>query len=615
MTEADRFVAVLGMALVHFLWQGAVIGATAALALRLLRDAAPQARYLVACLALAACVLAPLAGVVAALTPSPTATLPLPAGVEFTTGAWVPDASARGWLAPWLPWIVSAWAAGAGALSLRMAVGLLWIHALRRAWQPAEARAWQRRLDALAAKCSLARGVALRLVDRLDTPASAGWLRPVVLLPAAVAARMPVDLVEALLAHELAHIRRHDYLVNLLQGLAEAALFFHPVTWWLSRRIRIEREQVADQLAARAIDDPRRLAVALAQLAALQADMHPPMHARAHGVPCPHLAQAAHGGQLMSRIQSLVQPGRRATAGAFVLPFAGVVLAGLALYAHAQSPAATTPALEAPPPALQQALPASPVPRTTPAPAAVPVPAVSAGPVLPAPDARPARRFGSVESIRSDGDRETLRFEHDGRDYVIDDPATVARARAAWRDFEALTPRMEAMAAQMARHGEAMGAAQARMAAEHAARAARAADGTAIHEAAARVAALAMEQQGLALQQASLATRQSLAPDSERAAIERELAALDARMAELDARMEARDEALDAAGRALEESLAPLEALGEEMDEASRPMEALGHQMEALGHQHGVEAREATAKMLAVIEEAMARGLARPASD
>lgn len=79
---------------------------------------------------------------------------------------------------------------------------------------------------------------------------------------------MPPDLL-ALLAHELAHIRRHDYLVNLLQNVIEALLFFHPAVWWISR-VRLEREHIADDFAARQLGEPRRLALALSELERLQ---------------------------------------------------------------------------------------------------------------------------------------------------------------------------------------------------------------------------------------------------------------------------------------------------------------------------------------------------------
>src|SRR5690606_35692653 len=158
--------------------------------------------------------------------------------------------------------------------------------------------------------------VVLRMSEEGDSPVTAGWRRPVVLLPVALLARMPAELVEALIAHELAHIRRHDYLVNLLQGAVETLLFYHPVVWWLSRRIRIERELVADGLAAAALGEPRRLAVALSEL-----DRQAGVRSLA---PQTRYAPAAHGGHLMSRIRQLVRPQPRAIAKAAALPLIGL---------------------------------------------------------------------------------------------------------------------------------------------------------------------------------------------------------------------------------------------------------------------------------------------------
>ncbi len=113
-------------------------------------------------------------------------------------------------------------------------------------------------------------------------------------------------------------------LVNLLQGLAEALLFYHPVTWWLSHRIRDEREHVADRVAADATGEPRRLALALAALAEAQAaPRHLPQPALAAlGGPRPY------GGQLMSRIEHLVRPGRARSSGRLVFPLLGLAAAG-----------------------------------------------------------------------------------------------------------------------------------------------------------------------------------------------------------------------------------------------------------------------------------------------
>ena len=90
------------------------------------------------------------------------------------------------------------------------------------------------------------------------------------LLPMSALAGLSPLQVEAILAHELAHIRRHDYLVNLLQTLLETLLFYHPAVWWLSRQIRIEREHCCDDLAVSLCGDPVVYARALADLEELR---------------------------------------------------------------------------------------------------------------------------------------------------------------------------------------------------------------------------------------------------------------------------------------------------------------------------------------------------------
>ena len=84
----------------------------------------------------------------------------------------------------------------------------------------------------------------------VKVPTVIGWLRPVVLVPLCALSELSEDQLRAILAHELAHIRRNDYLVNLLQTLAETLLFYHPAVWWVSRCIRQERENCCDDVAA-----------------------------------------------------------------------------------------------------------------------------------------------------------------------------------------------------------------------------------------------------------------------------------------------------------------------------------------------------------------------------
>jgi len=330
----DAVVAAIGWALVHFFWQGAGIGLATAFALRLLRRARPHARYAVACAALILCVSLPGVGVVrnlpgrAAVSTSqmlranveprsaPVLVVPAPSR-SMSSGV---DASVR----PYLPLVVGAWAAGAMLLALRLAAGVAWASRLsRREAEPAEAR-WVSQLAALARRMNIARNLALRVSRAVETPLAIGWWRPVILLPASLVTGMAPSLLEALLAHELAHIRRHDYVVNLLQSVAEILLFYHPAVWWISHAIRNEREQIADDLAASALGEPRRLALALQALDRLQ-------------IALPQSVQAAHGGSLMNRIRRLVRPEPRPIAwktALCVLALTAVCATSVAFSAH-----------------------------------------------------------------------------------------------------------------------------------------------------------------------------------------------------------------------------------------------------------------------------------------
>lgn len=283
----------LGWVLLDFVWQGALVGCATALLLLALRNARAEMRYVVACSGLLLCLLWPACALVLRMggdADGGAAALPL--GQLLIGGA----AQADSWLDTVqrnLAWMVGAWAFCAAALALRMVLGLLWID--RAARRQAGDAQWQARLDTLARGFGIDRAVRLRVADGLASPVTAGWLKPVVLVPAALVSGMPPQLLEALLAHELAHVRRCDYLVNLVQSVIETLLFYHPAVWWISHRIRVEREHIADDLAARQIGEPRRLALALSELEKLQFANN-------------KLVMAANGGDLMQRIKRLVRP-------------------------------------------------------------------------------------------------------------------------------------------------------------------------------------------------------------------------------------------------------------------------------------------------------------------
>jgi beta-lactamase regulating signal transducer with metallopeptidase domain len=292
-----HWVTALSLTFMHFLWQGVLIGALAWMALRIFRNAHAQLRYAIANMALLACVLVVLITLTTRLNQSmPPSFMQLeyvPRIGSAPLAAGIGAASSLAQLT-FAPSLVAFWAVGSGLMYLRLLFGLASIKRLRRL--PAAPHAWQLRMDQLAEKMGL-RQVKLLLANGCGSPVSAGYWRPIVLLPAALLTRMPAQHIEALLAHELAHIRRHDYLFNLIQVGIESLLFFHPVVWWLSQQIRQEREYIADALAINAVAEPRTLALALARLADLSAEFDTATGGQ--------LVQAGNGGALQSRIKRL----------------------------------------------------------------------------------------------------------------------------------------------------------------------------------------------------------------------------------------------------------------------------------------------------------------------
>lgn len=326
MNAAPQLIEATGWALLHFIWQGSLIALVLAVLLRLLNNARPQTRYALACVALLLCLAEPLGYVclhLAHAVEAPAATAP--ASAPATAAVWH-AAGIAAYLQAHLPALVWSWAACVVVLAVRLCLGVAWVR--RHTHTGAVDRAWQERLDKLALRLGVRRAVRLRLHAGFGSPLAVGWWRPVVLLPAALLTNMPADLLEALLAHELAHIRRHDYLINLLQTCIETVLFYHPAIWWISRQIRQEREHIADDLAASMLGEPRRLALALQRLDLIRSST-------------PQLALAAQGGSLMFRIQRLIKPEVHTVNWKAAVTVCGLAVACIGMAAHA--PAGSTP--------------------------------------------------------------------------------------------------------------------------------------------------------------------------------------------------------------------------------------------------------------------------------
>ncbi|MHC4167800.1 MAG: M56 family metallopeptidase, partial [Planctomycetota bacterium] len=310
----------LGWTLLHFVWQAAAVALLLAVLLAILRKASANLRYTIACLALGLIVLLPVVTIqlvpVSVFEP-PTSVQPAPVvlppeQVSELHVAEVPvveppvhvetvsPAPAMPWrqraaelLEPALPYVVSGWLIGVLALSIWHLGGWTQLQRLRRKMVKPVDASLRAKLDELAGRLTVRRAVQLTESALVQIPTVVGWLRPVILLPASALTGLSAEQLEAILAHELAHIRRHDYLVNMMQTVIETLGFYHPAVWWVSHKIRTEREHCCDDLAVSISGDRVGYARALASMEEIRS-------ARSE------LAVAATGGNLFSRIRRLL---------------------------------------------------------------------------------------------------------------------------------------------------------------------------------------------------------------------------------------------------------------------------------------------------------------------
>ena len=285
-------------ALLHSLWEVALIALLAWLSLALLRGASASTRHAVGMAWLLAMAAAPVV-TFAMYWHAPTLAdaggqgVASPSFEDSDPGTPLLIVNAR---SSWqLVCVAQLWLLGVVLMVARQVGGWRAVRRFERAAFVALPPEWARRFEALRAALGVSRRVAVRLADRVASPFTAHALRPLIWLPLALLTQLPREQVEALIAHELAHIRRLDWCWNALQCAVEAVLFHHPGMWWLSRRIREEREHACDDLAVSVCGDPIVLAEALAQLQ---------RHRRMPGIPT--LALAAEGGSLMKRVSHLL---------------------------------------------------------------------------------------------------------------------------------------------------------------------------------------------------------------------------------------------------------------------------------------------------------------------
>ncbi|MCA9291307.1 MAG: hypothetical protein KDA25_09265, partial [Phycisphaerales bacterium] len=284
-----------GWTMLHFLWIGTVIALIGGAARRVVHHHAPSLRYAVVLATFIALAAAPVA-VLVIVTPETSMTSAPRTPSPWSSALLVPDAfdvgalgdatmdggspgidpvavsrvepDVRSWSMVVASWLPVVWLLGLPAAMLPIAMGLYGSGRLRRASRTWPGRGLDARLAALRTTIGVSRAVGIAVCDRLISPVVVGILRPVILLPTSVLTGCDASQLDMILLHELAHVRRWDNFVNLMQRLVEAVLFFHPAVWLVSAWVRREREHCCDDLVVRLTSAPEAYASTLASLAA-----------------------------------------------------------------------------------------------------------------------------------------------------------------------------------------------------------------------------------------------------------------------------------------------------------------------------------------------------------
>src|SRR3989454_1112401 len=394
----------LGWTLLHFIWQGAGLAALFAVGAAVCRSA--SARYALAVGALVLMLVSPVitftwlraqtnpavqTGAEGATTWAGTSTR----NATALSGSRAPLAGSRTEQPMGMLWLVEAWFLGVLLLSLRTAGGLFLIERMRRKEVRPVAAELYARCMALERRMGLDRVIRYCECHRLDVPAVLGWFRPVVLLPVRALTGLTEEQIEAVIAHELAHIRRFDWFVNLFQIATETLLFYHPAVWWVSQRIRAERENCCDDEAIVICGDAVNYARALTLMEEWRT--------------APALMMAANRGPLAERVMRLLGwngPGGRirgAGLAGSVVCLVAALLAGNAFLgmAHAAVGADASPNQEQESSVIVvKPEPAAPKPRTTQAAKPVPAPTVQPAP-------KPQINPGNEPQAPSDGKKQS----------------------------------------------------------------------------------------------------------------------------------------------------------------------------------------------------------------
>lgn len=292
----------LALSLIHFLWQGLLVALVLKSALFLIPDNKPQLRYGCTALAMAICLLLPVLTFFIISQPD-NAQLSHLSQLMSPQNALDPDLQSSGYfwnndLFEYFPYISMAWLISVLLLACKLLTQVYLVNQLPKLSTQGANNVLQARFIMLVKQMKLSKVPKLLISLKAEVPMAIGWIKPVILLPASMICGLTTAQLDMLILHELAHIRRHDYLVNFLQTLVEILLFFHPCIHWIAKKMRAEREYCSDDIAVSVCGDAIAYAHTLTDTAAL-CTKH-----RHHTIPA--MAMAASGGDLKQRVVRLV---------------------------------------------------------------------------------------------------------------------------------------------------------------------------------------------------------------------------------------------------------------------------------------------------------------------
>lgn len=348
------FLEAIGWTIIHSLWQGALVAVLLTIVLNTLKNNASTNRYVVSVTALFAMLQISLFTFFTVYEPQATSEILAPSEAEYIAQMAEYDAfiasqhtSTVSFEAYWqtalnllqtnLHFIVGLWFVGVVLFTLRFMGSLWYVNKLKTQMTQVAPSNWQSMANDLAYKLRLQKKVQVLLSDLVNVPTAVGLLKPIVLMPTSFCTGLTMQEVESILAHELAHIRRNDYLINIFQSIVEILFFYHPATWWISSVVRQERENCCDDMAVSVLGDSMAYSRTLARMNEMAVQ---------YSYTQTTLAFNGKKGSLLFRIKRLFTPKKENNVIAERFAAASIVLAAMLVSLTANAGLVTNKAIE-----------------------------------------------------------------------------------------------------------------------------------------------------------------------------------------------------------------------------------------------------------------------------